>query len=110
MRDCLQNIKKLFTSFTGMEREIKKLKIEVTNRLYILHKAKFDGNNVHLAKASGCAESTIRNIFAKLTNKDKGQDITLSMAFRLCNALDVELSDLVKDLGIKKESEKKKTK
>lgn len=100
----------MFSSFTGMEREIKRLRIEITNRLYILHKAKFDGNNVHLAKASGCAESTIRNIFVKLTNKDKGQDITLSMAFRLCNALDVELSDLVKDLSIKKESEKKKTK
>jgi DNA-binding Xre family transcriptional regulator len=93
-----------------MEREIKRLRMEVTNRLYILHKAKFDGNNVHLAKASGCAESTIRNIFAKLTDKDKGQDITLSMAFRLCNALDVELSDLVKGLSISKGAEKKKTK
>lgn len=93
-----------------MEREIKKLRIEVTNRLYILHKAKFDGNNVHLAKAAGCAESTVRNIFAKLTDKDKGQDITLSMAFRLCNALDVELGDLVKGLSMKKESEKKKAK
>jgi DNA-binding Xre family transcriptional regulator len=70
----------------------------------------FDGNNVHLAKVSGCSESTIRNIFAKLTNKDKGQDMTLSMAFKLCNALDVELNDLAKDISIKKGSEKKKAK
>lgn len=110
MRNNLLNIQELFISFIYMEREIKRLRIEVTNRLYSLHKAKFDGNNVHLAKAAGCAESTIRNIFVKLTDKDKGQDITLSMAFRLCNALDVELSDLVKGLGINKEAEKKKAK
>ena len=47
-----------------MEKEIKRIKVEVTKRLFALHKAKFGGNNVHLAKASGCSESTIRNIFA----------------------------------------------
>ena len=56
-----------------VEKEINKLKIEVTKRLYKLHQSKFGGNNVHLAKASGCRESTIRNIFAKLNDKDKGQ-------------------------------------
>ncbi|HKC68819.1 MAG TPA: hypothetical protein VKG26_11360 [Bacteroidia bacterium] len=81
------------------EKEIKRLQIEVAKRLYTLHQTKFNGNNVHLAKACGCSESTIRNIFAKLHDKDKGQDITLSMAFRLCHALDIKLSDLVKDLG-----------
>ena len=83
-----------------MEKEIKKLGVEVAKRLYALHKSKFGGNNVHLAKAAGCRESTIRNIFAKLTDKDKGQDITLGMAFRLCHALGVKLSDIVKGLGI----------
>lgn len=83
------------------ESEVLRLKIEVTKRLYALHQAKFGGNNVHLAKASGCTESTIRNIFAKLTDKDKGQDITIGMAFRLCHALDVKLSDLVEGLGVK---------
>lgn len=84
-----------------MEKEIKRIKVEVTKRLFALHKAKFGGNNVHLAKASGCSESTIRNIFAKLNDKDKGQDITLGMAFRLCHALGVKLSDIVEGLGIK---------
>lgn len=32
---------------------------------------------------------------------DKGQDITLGMAFRLCNALEVKLSDLVEGLELK---------
>jgi DNA-binding Xre family transcriptional regulator len=91
-----------------MEREINKLKVEVTKRLFKLHTAKFNGNNVHLATACGCSESTIRNIFAKLNDKDKGQDITLGMAFRLCHALDVELSDLVKDLQVKEGEGRKK--
>lgn len=83
------------------DNEIKRLKVEITKRLFALHQKKFNGNNVHLAKASGCSESTIRNIFAKLNDKDKGQDITLGMAFRLCHALDTDLSDLVKGLGVK---------
>lgn len=91
-----------------MEKEIKRLKVEVTKRLYALHQSKFGGNNVHLAKASGCTESTIRNIFAKLNDTDKGQDITLGMAFRLCYALEIRLDDLVKGLEVKPESVKKK--
>ena len=64
-----------------MDNEVLRLKVEVTKRLYALHQEKFGGNNVHLAKASGCRESTIRSIFAKLKNKDKGQDLTMGMAF-----------------------------
>ena len=81
-----------------MDKEVERFKVEVAKRLYTLHQEKFGGNNVHLAQASGCSESTIRNIFAKLKDKDKGQDITLGMAFRLCHALEVNLSDLVKGL------------
>ena len=84
-----------------MEKEINRLKVEVTKRLFALHQSRFGGNNVHLAKAAGCTESTIRNIFAKLNDKDKGQDITLGMAFRLCNALEIKLSDLVEGLDVK---------
>lgn len=90
-----------------MDKDIQRLKVEVTKRLYALHQEKFQGNNVHLAKASDCSESTIRNLFAKLNDKDKGQDITLGMAFRLCHALDIKLSDLVDDLFVKSESAKK---
>lgn len=84
-----------------LDREIQRLNVDVAKRLYALHQEKFKGNNVHLAKASGCSESTIRNIFAKLNDKDKGQDITLGMAFRLCYALEVKLSDVVFDLFVK---------
>ncbi|MBX3164137.1 MAG: hypothetical protein KF900_06615 [Bacteroidetes bacterium] len=83
------------------ENEIKRLKVEITKRLFVLHQQKFGGNNVHLAKATGCSESTIRNIFSKLNDKDKGQDITIGMAFRLCYALDTKLSDLVNGLAVK---------
>jgi hypothetical protein len=82
--------------------EIEQLKIEAIKRLYALHLEKFKGNNVHLANASNCSESTIRNIFIKLNNKDKGQDMTLGMAFRLCHALVVKLSDLTEGLEVKK--------
>lgn len=83
-----------------MDKEILRLQVELTKRLYALHQTKFGGNNVHLAKASGCSESTIRNIFAKLNDKHKGQDITIGMAFRICHALGVNLSDLVKGLEV----------
>ena len=84
-----------------MEKEILRLQIEVTKRLYALHQEKFGGNNVHLAKAANCSESTIRNIFARLNDKNKGQDITIGMAFRFCHALGVSLSDLVEGLETK---------
>lgn len=90
-----------------MDKDIQRLKVELTKRLYTLHQEKFLGNNVHLAKAADCSESTIRNLFAKLNDKDKGQDITLGMAFRLCYALGVKLSDLVDGLYVKPESIKK---
>ncbi len=93
-----------------MEKEVKRLTVEVTKRLFALHQSKFGGNNVHLAKACGCSESTIRNIFAKLNDKDKGQDITLGMAFRLCHALEIKLSDLAEGLGIKGENTNRKAK
>ena len=90
-----------------MDKEIERLKVEVTKRLYALHLEKFKGNNVHLAKAADCSESTIRNLFAKLNDKDKGQDITLGMAFRLCYALEVNLSDLISSLSVKQDLTKK---
>ncbi len=93
-----------------MDNEIERLKVEVTKRLYSLHLEKFKGNNVHLAKAADCSESTIRNLFAKLNDKDKGQDITLGMAFRLCYALSANLSDILKDLSVKSDSIKKQKK
>ena len=83
-----------------MDKDILRLKVEVTKRLYALHQEKFEGNNVHLAKAADCSESTIRNIFAKINDKHKGQDITIGMAFRLCHALGVKLSDVVKGLEV----------
>lgn len=92
-----------------MDKEIKRLQVEIAKRLYALHQEKFGGNNVHLAKAAGCTESTIRNIFAKLHDKDKGQDITLGMAFRLCSALEVKLSQILDGLAIKPESATRKS-
>lgn len=70
----------------------------MTRRLFLHHQKKFNGNNSKLAQAAGCAESTIRNVFSKLNDSDKGQDITIGMAIRLCYALDITLSELAKDL------------
>ena len=42
-----------------MEKEIKRLKVDVARHLFALHQSKFGGNNVHLPKATGCSVSAV---------------------------------------------------
>jgi hypothetical protein len=44
---------------------------------------------------------SVAKLLGLIVDKDKGQDITLGMAFRLCHTLDVKLSDLVNGLNVK---------
>ncbi len=80
-----------------MQTELDKIKIEVTRRVYILFMSKFEGNKSTFAKSAGCDEKTIRLLL------DHNQEMTLNLLFKISNALEVEASELIKDLSIKKE-------
>lgn len=81
-----------------MQTELDKIKIEVTRRIYILFMAKFEGNKSAFAKSAGCDEKAIRLLL------DHNQGMTLNLLFKISNALDIEASELIKNLSIKKEN------
>jgi DNA-binding Xre family transcriptional regulator len=77
------------------EKQLDKLKKEVTKRLYELFMAKYKGNKLRFAKEAGCDEKAIRLLF------DEGQGMTLNLMFKLCFVLDISPSELLKGLEIK---------
>lgn len=56
---------------------------------------KHNGNKLQFAKKVGCDEKTIRLIL------DKNQGMTMNLFFKIANALDIEPSELIKDIKIK---------
>ncbi|WP_264543051.1 MULTISPECIES: XRE family transcriptional regulator [Flavobacterium] len=80
-----------------MQKQLDDIKKEVTRRIHQEFLKKFDGNKTHFAKKAGCDEKTIRLLF------DFGQGMTLNLLFKLAFALDLNPSDIIKDLSIKKE-------
>jgi plasmid maintenance system antidote protein VapI len=79
-----------------MQKQLEKIEIELAQRIYKLFMEKFDGNKSAFARASQCKETTIRRIFRN------EQGITVNLLFRLANALEVSVSDLLKDFTIEK--------
>jgi plasmid maintenance system antidote protein VapI len=71
--------------------EIKKL---LTERIYKIFLEKYHGNKSQFAKDVQCDEKTIRLIF------DFNQGITMNLFFKISKALDVEPSELLKDLKL----------
>lgn len=80
-----------------MHKQLDEIKKEVTERIKKEFLKKFNGNKTQFAKKAGCDEKTIRLLF------DFGQGMTLNLLFKLAFALDLNPSDLIKDLRIKKE-------
>ena len=80
-----------------MEKQLDKLKKEVTKRLYELFMAKYQGNKLRFAKDANCDEKAIRLLF------DEGQGMTLNLLLKLCYTLNISPSELLKDIEIKKE-------
>lgn len=80
-----------------MQKQLEKIEIELVKRIYKLFMEKFDGNKSAFARASECKETTIRRIFRN------EQGITVNLLFRLANALQMPVTDLLKDLRIEKE-------
>jgi DNA-binding Xre family transcriptional regulator len=79
-----------------MQKELEVIKSEVTDRLRKEFVKKFAGNNLQLAKAAGCNEKAIRLLF------NEGSGMTLNLLFKLCSALEIHPSDVLKGLDLKK--------
>ncbi len=77
-----------------MQENIEKLEIELSRRLYQLYLEKFNGNKSAFARASNCTEGTIRRVF-----KNK-QSVTINLLLRMCSALNISASEILKNLSI----------
>lgn len=77
-----------------MENELKNIENQLAIRIYKLFIAKYDGNKSAFAKDVSCNEATIRRIF----RNDQG--ITINLLFRIANALDITVAELLKGLKI----------
>lgn len=81
-----------------MQKQLEKIEEELSQRIYKLFMEKFDGNKSAFARASECKETTIRRI---LSNQ---QGITFNLLLRIAFALDISLTELIKDFKIEKEN------
>ena len=80
-----------------MQKQLEKIEIELAQRIYKLFIEKFDGNKSAFARASECKETTIRRIFRN------EQGITINLLIRMAFALDISVTDLLKDFKIEKD-------
>ncbi len=55
---------------------------------------KHNGNKLQFAKKVGCDEKTLRLIF------DNNQGMSMNLFFKIAHALEIEPSELIKDLKI----------
>lgn len=81
----------------SLEKQLDRIKKEVTKRLYEHFMAIYQGNKLRFAKDAKCDEKTIRLLF------DEGQGMTLNLLFKLCFTLNVSPSELLEGIEIKKE-------
>lgn len=77
-----------------MQEQLDKIESELIERIYKLFMEKFKGNKSAFARAAECRETTIRRI---LRNE---QGISINLLFRISHALEVEITDLLKNLSI----------
>jgi plasmid maintenance system antidote protein VapI len=80
-----------------MQKEVEKIESELVDRIYKSFIEKYNGNKSAFAKASGCAETTIRRVLAKQ------QGITINLLIRMAAGLNTTVSKLMEGLQIKKD-------
>ncbi len=80
-----------------MQKELDKIKEEVVERIRVVVKKDFDGNNRKFARAVGCNEKSIRSLL------DHNQGMTLNMLFKIATAIKTTPSQLLDGLEYKKE-------
>jgi plasmid maintenance system antidote protein VapI len=81
-----------------MQKQLEKIELELSQRIYKLFMEKYGGNKSAFARAASCKETTIRRI---LRNE---QGITLHLLLRIAFALDTSIHDLLKDFDLQKEA------
>jgi len=86
------------SDFCIMKKQLEEIKKQVTERIHKAFMDKYDGNKSKLAKAAGCDEKTLRLLF------DGGSGMTLNLLFKLAYALDIEPSELLRDLSLQSKS------
>lgn len=77
-----------------MQANQKALQAEVVKRIETLFIKKYQGNKSAFARECGCDEKTIR----KIMNGE--QFISVNLAFRICKALDLTMSELFEGLAL----------
>jgi len=77
-----------------VQTELDNIKETLTKRIYILFMEKHNGNKLQFAKKVGCDEKTLRLIF------DNNQGMSMNLFFKIAHALEIEPSELIKDLKI----------
>lgn len=77
-----------------MQKQLEKIEIELSQRIYKLFIIKYEGNKSAFARAAQCNEATIRRIFRN------EQGITINLLIRIAKALDVEPTELIKNLKL----------
>lgn len=78
-----------------VQKQLDKIKQELTSRIHQKFMSKFKGNKLQLAKTAGCDEKTIRKLF------DGEQGMTINLLFKLAYALDTTPAKLLDGLMIK---------
>ncbi|MCE9540109.1 MAG: hypothetical protein K8R85_12970 [Bacteroidetes bacterium] len=79
-----------------MEKQLDRVKKEVTTRLRELFMEQYQGNKLRFAKDAKYEEKAIRLLF------DEGQGMTLNLLFKLCYTLNFSPSKLLEGIEIKK--------
>jgi plasmid maintenance system antidote protein VapI len=77
-----------------VQKQLNEIKEKLTKRIYILFMEKYNGNKLRFAKDIGCDEKTLRLIF------DNNQGMTINLFFKIAHALEIEPTELIKDLKI----------
>ena len=77
-----------------MQKQLDILKEILIRKIYTLFIDKYQGNKSAFAKQVGCDEKTIRLIF------DGNQGMSLNLFFKICYALKITPSELLKDLEL----------
>lgn len=80
-----------------MQKQLDKIKKEVVQRIHVVFERDFDGNNRKFAKAVGCNEKTVRDLFSD------NQGMTLNLLLKIAKAIKITPSQLLEGLEFKDE-------
>lgn len=83
--------------FCLMQKQLDKIKKEVVQRIHVVFERDFGGNNRKFAKAVGCNEKTVRDLF------DHNQGMTLNLLLKIAKAIKITPSQLLEGLEFRGE-------